>query len=71
MRSIIVVAVERIAKSCGYGVPMVACEGEREHPRLWAEKKLRTGVDRVVSADLILVAPRRLERVLSRIRRSW
>jgi Pyridoxamine 5'-phosphate oxidase len=44
-RSIVVVAVERIADSCGYGVPLMSYEGEREHARLWAEKKLRTGGD--------------------------
>lgn len=41
-RSIVLVAVERIADSCGYGVPLMSYEGEREHPRLWAEKKLQT-----------------------------
>jgi hypothetical protein len=44
-RSIVVVAVDRIADSCGYGVPLMSYEGEREHSRLWAEKKLRTGGD--------------------------
>jgi hypothetical protein len=42
-RSIVVVEVDRIADSCGYGVPLMSYEGEREHARLWAEKKLRTG----------------------------
>ena len=44
-RSIVVVAVDRVADSCGYGVPLMSYEGEREHSRLWAEKKLRTGGD--------------------------
>jgi pyridoxamine 5'-phosphate oxidase-like protein len=42
-RSIVVVDVERIADSCGYGVPLMSYEGERDHSRLWAEKKLRAG----------------------------
>jgi hypothetical protein len=42
-RAVIVVAVERIADSCGYGVPLLRHEGEREHRDLWAAKKLRTG----------------------------
>jgi predicted pyridoxine 5'-phosphate oxidase superfamily flavin-nucleotide-binding protein len=40
-RAVIVVAVERIADSCGYGVPTLAYEGERPHQGLWAQKKLR------------------------------
>jgi hypothetical protein len=42
-RSIVVVHVERIADSCGYGVPLMGYEGERPHPEAWAEKKLRAG----------------------------
>lgn len=42
-RSIVLVEVDRIADSCGYGVPLMSYEGEREHLRLWAEKKLRVG----------------------------
>lgn len=42
-RSIIVVAVDRVADSCGYGVPLMSYEGEREHSRLSAEKRLRAG----------------------------
>jgi hypothetical protein len=42
-RSIVVVHVERIADSCGYGVPLLSYEGERPHPEAWAEKKLRAG----------------------------
>jgi hypothetical protein len=40
-RSIVVVDVTRVADSCGYGVPLLRHEGEREHARLWAEKRLR------------------------------
>ena len=42
-RSVIVVDVERIADSCGYGVPLMSFEGERPHQEAWAEKKLRVG----------------------------
>jgi predicted pyridoxine 5'-phosphate oxidase superfamily flavin-nucleotide-binding protein len=42
-RSVIVVDVTRIADSCGYGVPLMAHEGERPHQRLSVEKKLRAG----------------------------
>ena len=42
-RSIILVHVSRIADSCGYGVPLLSYEGEREHAEKWAAKKLRTG----------------------------
>jgi hypothetical protein len=41
-RAVIVVDVTRIADSCGYGVPLMAYEGERPHQRLSAEKRLRT-----------------------------
>src|SRR4051794_37232389 len=41
-RSVIVVDVDRIADSCGYGVPLMAYEGERPHQALSVEKKLRT-----------------------------
>jgi predicted pyridoxine 5'-phosphate oxidase superfamily flavin-nucleotide-binding protein len=42
-RAVIVVDVTRIADSCGYGVPLMAYEGERPHADAWAAKKLRTG----------------------------
>ena len=42
-RAVIVVEVERIADACGYGVPLMSYEGEREHAEKWAEKKLRAG----------------------------
>jgi hypothetical protein len=48
-RAVVVVHVERIADSCGYGVPLMSYEGEREHHDLWAQKKLRTrGPDALV-----------------------
>jgi hypothetical protein len=42
-RAIVVVDVVRIADSCGYGVPLMSYEGEREHARKWAQKKVRVG----------------------------
>ncbi len=42
-RSVIVVEVTRIADSCGYGVPLMSFEGEREHADKWAAKRLRVG----------------------------
>ncbi|HVX32384.1 MAG TPA: pyridoxamine 5'-phosphate oxidase family protein [Solirubrobacterales bacterium] len=42
-RAVVVVAVERISDSCGYGVPLMSYEGERVHAEKWAEKKMRTG----------------------------
>src|SRR3712207_1994245 len=42
-RSIIRVDVERIADSCGYGVPIMQFEGARPHQEKWAAKRLRTG----------------------------
>jgi len=40
-RSVILVHVERIADSCGYGVPLLAYEGERPHSDKSSEKALR------------------------------
>ena len=42
-RSIVTVSLDRIADSCGYGVPLMSHEGQREHMELWAAKKLRVG----------------------------
>lgn len=38
-RSVIVVDVERVSDSCGYGVPRMEFEGERDVLSRWAEKK--------------------------------
>jgi len=40
-RSIIVVHVSRVSDSCGYGVPLMRYEGQREHHALSTAKKLR------------------------------
>jgi hypothetical protein len=41
-RAIVVVHVTRIADSCGYGVPLMAYEGQRPHADLSTGKRLRT-----------------------------
>jgi Pyridoxamine 5'-phosphate oxidase len=38
-RAVIRVRVERIADSCGYAVPLMRFEGERDQLTLWAERK--------------------------------
>jgi predicted pyridoxine 5'-phosphate oxidase superfamily flavin-nucleotide-binding protein len=42
-RAVILIEVERIADACGYGVPLMSYEGEREHAEAWAAKKVRVG----------------------------
>jgi Pyridoxamine 5'-phosphate oxidase len=42
-RSIVRVEVDRIADSCGYGVPLMSYEGERPQSRAWTERKLAKG----------------------------
>jgi hypothetical protein len=49
-RSIVEVEVERVSDSCGYGVPFMRHEGEREHARLWAEKRLATRGEDAIAA---------------------
>lgn len=44
-RSIIVVDVQRIADSCGYGVPLMEHRGQRDHLQAWGRKKLAAGPD--------------------------
>jgi hypothetical protein len=44
VRSIIVVRAERISDSCGYGVPLMELQGDREVLAKWAENKGRDGV---------------------------
>ena len=41
-RSIVLVHVARVADSCGYGVPLMSHEGEREHHAKSTAKRLRT-----------------------------
>jgi hypothetical protein len=42
-RAIVLVAVTRIASSCGYGVPLMEHAGERPHMDASKRKRLRTG----------------------------
>jgi hypothetical protein len=43
-RSIVVVDVQRIADSCGFGVPLMDYQGERDQLVVWAERKGTEGV---------------------------
>ena len=43
VRSIIRVDVERIADSCGYGVPLMRFDGTRDQYDQWVDKKVRDG----------------------------
>jgi Pyridoxamine 5'-phosphate oxidase len=42
-RSVIRVDVDRVADSCGFGVPLMSYVGERPQSRLWTERKLAKG----------------------------
>jgi hypothetical protein len=42
-RAVVRIDVERVADSCGFGVPLMSYEGERSNGRAWAEGKLRKG----------------------------
>jgi predicted pyridoxine 5'-phosphate oxidase superfamily flavin-nucleotide-binding protein len=42
-RATIVVDVDRIADSCGYGVPLMGYEGERPQRLAWLDRKRRAG----------------------------
>jgi hypothetical protein len=41
VRTVIHIAVERIADSCGYGVPLMRYEGERSQLADWTDNRLR------------------------------
>jgi hypothetical protein len=42
-RSIVHIELERVADSCGYGVPLMTVEATRPHFDAWAAKKVRVG----------------------------
>lgn len=44
VRSVIRVAVERVATSCGYGVPLYRYEGQRTQLPEWSEKRGEAGI---------------------------
>ena len=48
-RSIVTIAVKRIADSCGYSVPLYEYRGDREALTRWAEKKGSDGISRYVA----------------------
>jgi hypothetical protein len=51
-RAIVDIVVERVAESCGYGVPLMTVEGGREHYDLAKRKKLRTlGSEEMLRVD--------------------
>jgi hypothetical protein len=43
LRSVIRIDVERIADSCGYGVPIMRFDGVRDQYDQWVDKKMRDG----------------------------
>jgi hypothetical protein len=45
IRSVIRVAVDRVSDSCGFGVPRMALEGDREQLVKWAERKGDSALD--------------------------
>jgi hypothetical protein len=44
VRQVVVVDVERVASTCGFGVPRLKYEGERDEMCEWAEKKGEEGL---------------------------
>jgi Pyridoxamine 5'-phosphate oxidase len=42
LRCVVRVDVQRVSRSCGYTVPLLRYEGEREHMPKWTDKQLRT-----------------------------
>ena len=44
-RAVIVVELDRVATSCGYGVPLMRYEGERDRLVRWAEAKGDEGIE--------------------------
>lgn len=47
-RAIVLVHVQRVSDSCGYGVPLMREQGHRPHMAAWAQKKLRVGGERAL-----------------------
>ena len=51
LRSLILIVVERISDSCGYGVPLMRFDGRRSQYDDWVDSKVRTtGLDAYVAA---------------------
>jgi hypothetical protein len=49
-RSVVVVDVERVADSCGYGVPLMEPVGDRPQQALWVDRKLAQGGPEAIAA---------------------
>ena len=49
-RSVVVVDVDRVAESCGYGVPLMEPAGDRPQQALWVERKLAQGGEGALAA---------------------
>lgn len=45
LRAILVLDVERVAESCGFGVPLYQFAGEREQMGAWCDRKGQKGVE--------------------------
>jgi hypothetical protein len=45
VRSVIVITLDRISDSCGYGVPLLSYEGERSQMAAWVEHKGPAGIE--------------------------
>jgi len=43
VRSVVRIAIERIADSCGYGVPLMRFDGKRSQYDQWVDKQVRDG----------------------------
>ncbi|HEV7207958.1 MAG TPA: pyridoxamine 5'-phosphate oxidase family protein [Mycobacteriales bacterium] len=43
-RAVVIVELDRVSDSCGYGVPLMELVGERDLMRLWAQKKGPEGI---------------------------
>ena len=50
-RAVIKVILDRIADSCGYGVPLYEFRGERDALPKWAEKKGSNGLEKYRSSE--------------------
>ena len=48
-RAVVVVAVERIADSCGFGVPLMEPAGLRPQQAAWVERKLAQDGERALA----------------------
>ena len=60
VRSVIRIQVERIADSCGFGVPLMRFDGNRGQYEGWVDKKVRDGgFDEYIAGLVSVTSPRR------------